>query len=679
MLKRSLAVLVILFGPVASLAQQSSRSERVPGSSMERLIEDAMTDGREAYLVDALTRLRDDPLDINSAPVEELGQIPGLDPVLIGRIAEYRSRTAFASLQDLLQIEGVDDALLSSLKPFITVRKTTASASRLSSMVKLRSRLSRSLSDQRAAATHGYLGSAEKVYNRITAKVAEYAGGAHEGQGGGRTGVSMELGILTEKDPGEPHYADFISAHAHVILPSSGIRFILGDFGVDAAHGEVFSSSGSYARRSDALAFGGLTKEGVRPSLASESSENGRGAALSWSRDRISVSLFFSSRRRDATLDSSGAVTSWDADGYHRTEREQSSGDQVRENTLGARARMRLAESLNCGVSWYTLKFNRDVLRPEPEKLRGSETYAAGFDLAYTAGASSLSAEFSQRMGKAQSCVVAFSWSPERSFTASLLVKARGSDGGGSLDLGIGRSSVDTKNDFGVTWAVRFRPATWLRISASYDQFQIPEYSSTNVLPSSGSEMILNAECRPTKSIGLELRYREKVKPAFEVLPTGGGLDRRVDGLTKQIQARASLTLNVLNSVRSRSRLELSDVRPRFGAKMDRGFMMYHECSFDVLPALSISVRGIAFETTSYESRIYEFEEDLPGAFQSPALYGRGFRWFVRGELECGSWLTFSAKYAHSEMRAINQAESEREPLQFCHDERWSLQLDVSW
>jgi hypothetical protein len=247
------------------------------------------------------------------------------------------------------------------------------------------------------------------------------------------------------------------------------------------------------------------------------------------------------------------------------------------------------------------------------------------------------------------------------------------------MDRGIGRISGDTKNNFGVTCSVRFHPTSWLRISASYDQFRIPEYSSTNVLPSEGSEEILNVECKPTKNVGLELRYRERAKPAFEVLPAEGGMDSRVDGMAKQTQARASLTVNVVNSVQSRSRLEFSEARRRFGTEIDRGFMMYQECSFDLLPSLSISLRGIAFETTSYESRIYEFEEDLPGAFQNPALYGRGFRWFVRGELACGSWLTCSVKYAHSEMRAIDQVGIEREPSQFRHDERWSLQLDVSW
>jgi len=133
------------------------------------------------------------------------------------------------------------------------------------------------------------------------------------------------------------------------------------------------------------------------------------------------------------------------------------------------------------------------------------------------------------------------------------------------------------------------------------------------------------------------------------------------------------------NSIQSRSRIEFAEVRKRFAPGIDRGLMMYHECSLEVLPSFALSFRGIAFETTSYESRIYEFEEDLPGAFQNPALYGRGFRWFVRGELECGAWLTCSVKYAHSEMRAIERVGTGRESPRFRQDERWSLQFDVSW
>jgi hypothetical protein len=107
--------------------------------------------------------------------------------------------------------------------------------------------------------------------------------------------------------------------------------------------------------------------------------------------------------------------------------------------------------------------------------------------------------------------------------------------------------------------------------------------------------------------------------------------------------------------------------------------MMFHECSFYMSAMLSVSFRGIASQTGSFESRIYEFEEEVPGSFQNPALYGRGFRWFIRSDLQWGTWLTCSLKYAQGDMRPIDLSGSTAAASQFRHDERWSMQLDVAW
>ena len=679
MIRKACVLLAIILSPILSYGQLTSRSSRIASSQIEQLLEDAMAEGREAFLIDALSHLRENPMDINMASVDELCQLPVLDVALARRIVDYRSRTSFATVNELLQVEGIDDVLLSVWEPFITVRPTSASAPSISSEVKARTRLSRSLSDQAAAKSSGYLGSAEKAYNKVTANVATSPTGMRERGKGERSGFLMRLGFLTEKDPGEPDYADFISAYACVDLPTSGIRFILGDFGVDAANGEVFSSSGSFAGSAATVHYGGLMRESVRPSLASESSGNCRGAAVSWLNNPIAVSIFASARPRDATVDSNGAVKSLSTDGYHRTDRELSRWRQVRETIVGTRARFRLAEGLDCGLSWYSSKLDRDVLEPEGLGVQGSRAYAIGLDIAFVQGANAFSAEVARRLEGIHSCVLSYRWSPDKILATSLLVRMSGGQRVESAAIGIGGTARDLIGSSGAAWSIRFRPSSWMRISASYDQYLLPRRASTNALPASGHDMQLNVECNPVKSTTLELRYRQKFKPVHETAGVHGGLEQTVDGGVKQTQLRASLATNLSNWIRSRSRIELSEVGRQFERGINRGLLMYHECAFTLMQTLSVALRGIAFETGSYESRIYEFEEDVEGAFQNPALYGRGFRWYVRSELQCGSWLTCSVKYAHTEMRSIDPPEMRTANSQLRHDERWSIQLDVRW
>jgi competence protein ComEA len=63
-----------------------------------------------------------DKLNINTASIESLAKIPGLDQKIGEAIAAYREANgAFKSLSDLANIEGIDAGLLEKIKPFLTL------------------------------------------------------------------------------------------------------------------------------------------------------------------------------------------------------------------------------------------------------------------------------------------------------------------------------------------------------------------------------------------------------------------------------------------------------------------------------------------------------------------------------------------------------------------------------
>jgi comEA protein len=61
-------------------------------------------------------------VNINSANVDALGSIPGIGPKIGEAIAAYREANgAFSSVADLVNIEGIDAALLEKITPFLTI------------------------------------------------------------------------------------------------------------------------------------------------------------------------------------------------------------------------------------------------------------------------------------------------------------------------------------------------------------------------------------------------------------------------------------------------------------------------------------------------------------------------------------------------------------------------------
>lgn len=61
-------------------------------------------------------------ININTASVEALSNIPGVGPKIGEAIAAYReAHGAFKSVADLANVEGIDAALLEQIKPFLTI------------------------------------------------------------------------------------------------------------------------------------------------------------------------------------------------------------------------------------------------------------------------------------------------------------------------------------------------------------------------------------------------------------------------------------------------------------------------------------------------------------------------------------------------------------------------------
>ncbi|HEX4001051.1 MAG TPA: helix-hairpin-helix domain-containing protein [Candidatus Acidoferrales bacterium] len=62
------------------------------------------------------------PLDLNTATVKQLEQLPGVGPTTAKAIVEFRAKTGrFQRVTDLLVIRGVSETKLKKMRPYITV------------------------------------------------------------------------------------------------------------------------------------------------------------------------------------------------------------------------------------------------------------------------------------------------------------------------------------------------------------------------------------------------------------------------------------------------------------------------------------------------------------------------------------------------------------------------------
>jgi competence ComEA-like helix-hairpin-helix protein len=69
------------------------------------------------------------PIDINTATVEQLQQLPGVGPVTAKSIVDFREKSGpFRRIEDLLAIRGISETRFKAIAPYVKVLPTTPPA-----------------------------------------------------------------------------------------------------------------------------------------------------------------------------------------------------------------------------------------------------------------------------------------------------------------------------------------------------------------------------------------------------------------------------------------------------------------------------------------------------------------------------------------------------------------------
>jgi len=66
-----------------------------------------------------------EPLDLNTATVEELVKLPEIGPATAKAIVRFREKSGpFRRVEDLLAVRGITKRRLKKLRPYVTVKKS---------------------------------------------------------------------------------------------------------------------------------------------------------------------------------------------------------------------------------------------------------------------------------------------------------------------------------------------------------------------------------------------------------------------------------------------------------------------------------------------------------------------------------------------------------------------------
>ena len=629
---------------------------------------DEETDSEE--LVEILEELIRNPIDINLADVFDLSKLPNMDQQSAQIIIEHRNKFGyFFSPTELFAIRELNKQLIESILPFVKTSITNDGLAKNEEVISssdsflnkskliIRNRITNDIQNRDGFTSGKYEGSKIKSYNKFLYNYDK----------------NYQAGFLVEKDPGEVSYADFTSFHLQVKDIGFVKSFIAGDYVLEYGQGLALWSPYGFSKGADAVFPVKKKARYLRPYTSAAEYSFFRGAASRLSFDDFSFTAFYSNNTFDATIDSiTGEITSVGQSGLHRFESELNKKGSSKSKLIGGVLDYRFLGRMNVGVIYYNASFDNRFESTTLYDFSGnnfnyvSTYYELNFSKINFFGEASYDGTSIASINGIQ-----FSANRDLIFTTSLRNYPRNYKN--LYGFGFSEKSGKINNEVGIYSGLKWKIPFGV-LNLYYDIFKFPYRTTENSLSSEGNELLIDFVSMPLPSFEVRLRYKYEDKEVTELI----NIDEEIVRRLKQI-ARTDLIYNISIDLRLKTRIEYNHFFIKDADLKENGLLVYQDLRYVPQKNINLYGRIIFFQTDSFNSAVYEYENDLLGVMPNLAMYGKGIRWYVIVKYKPLQFLTLSTKYSETYKPDETYLSSGDNEITGNVENRISFQIDMSF
>ena len=581
------------------------------------------------------------PVNLATADREEILNLPWMSPWLADSVLALRRRGDLRTVDDLGRIEGLSDRLLEILRPMVLVAPREKHLPPVEGAVRMRTVASPPASEFRRVKTYAML---------------EVALGG------------LKAGYMAEKDKDEPRFNDFQAFY----LQHSWARtkIVVGDFTVAAGHGLVLSNP--YAD-SPLTADPWRMSRGdfaVKPMASSEENFMLEGVGAIHQGARLDICGAVSRVKFDATLDESGAVTSVNSQGYHRSRSEVAGRDALEEKLLSAAARLRLG-AVQITLALAGSRLDRDLAIGKARRKAAKVGFTGGLDVTGRIGESLVFAEAALAQGGAvgsgrsgaaiaglaadmprtEVLVVGRYYGREYfalhsrpfGFYSGLATGERGLYTGLRLKLSAA-GSLNLGNDL----HERPAPAGGAPEHSGSETFGDLAIKAGDFVISVGGKLVRGEESpEATTDTTLALRAAASWEEPL------AGVRARSDDPTEETQRlRTRIDIEYKPVARTRLRARYENLRAEKtesgGTTESSGDLLRLDAGVDRWRPVGVDVGFYVFSIEDYNARIYQYEAGIPYYPSLEMLQSDGSRWYAVVSLDMAGLGKVAAKYGRT-------------------------------
>lgn len=615
-------------------------------------------------LLEMLAELEQNPIDLNHATAAQLAVLPWISNILAFAIVNYREQYgSFKTIEELTKVENVSPDLILMLRKYITVSSPPRGSG---FSVTAKTRLIRKIEKPGIVDDTTYYSSPTKIYNRVDINYDK----------------NLRAGLLLEKDSGERRIDDLRLYFLSYRSRTNKNRLIMGNYRLEFAQGLIFSSPYGYYKGSDPIFSARRRERELLEYTIVDENTSLYGIAGQFCLKIYQFFLFISDAQRDATLNDDGTVKNFYTSGYHRNDVEMSKKDRLNEKLIGGRILIKPAPNISLGTTYYRSIFNRIAAIQDEDLHRfsfaGKTNELIGLDYNLILGQFNFIGEIARSRNKGFGLLSGILMESQH-LHFIVLGRKYSKDFISFYGNSFSESGDNPQNEQGIYVGFQLKPIKNLKIRIYFDQFKFPWRTYRIPMPSNGKDILLRAEHKLIKNLLLTLQYKFEQKEQYnsvfkQVIP------RDKKNLRLQLDFQPSSIL------RLRCRIEKNWIDYHYSNHLHsryphyfQGILLYQNASLKVHSNFDISARLTFFDTDDYESRLYQFENDIPGMLTNQMLYGTGTRSYIRIQWSIANFLKLSMKYGatQSYLNLPDEWRSYTDPGKRIHSIHF--QLETKW
>ncbi|HRP56799.1 hypothetical protein [Agriterribacter sp.] len=609
-------------------------------------LEDAETtdDGWWQYL----EYRKKDPLNLNTATVSDLTELQLLSPLQMSHFMDYRNILGrLISIYELQSVPGWDIPLIRKLLPFINIAEPAFAKEKLL---------------KRISSGNHYL---VMRYSRVMEKAKGYLikDSSLSSYSGDPTRLMfrykyqyknlLQYGLTISKDAGEPLFderAGFDFYSVHFFARNIGIvkAVALGDYTINMGQGLIHWQGMAFGKGAAAVNIKRQAHT-LRPYNSSGAFYFHRGAAVTVEKNNWQGTAFLSLKKSDAKtspdpVSGEDIISSVHTSGYHRTQSERSDRRGLHQLTYGTNL-VRKQKHWHMGLNMVQYHFNRKIQKEaDPYNLyalKGKDNGNYSIDYGLTLRNMHAFGEFATDNHFNKAAINGLLISVHSKADLSLLHRSISK----SYQAFYGNAfTVNTtvSNEQGLYAGFSLRPFPAWGIHFYTDVYRFPWLKYRTDAPSYGKELFVQISCKPSKLTEMYTRYRSRQKEINQKTETNA-LNEVVPFFNRSWRTQINHQVDKTFSIRQR--FELLWYTPE-KENPEKGFLAF----FDVFykppqSGLSLNMRLQYFESDSYNSRLYAYENDVLYYYAVPVFYDKGSRYYINARYKLNKYMSVWLKW----------------------------------